>query len=48
MVEEIINGNIISGYHKASWDATDQSSGLYFIKLTAGEYQQMQKVMLVK
>jgi len=38
MVEEIINANMFSGYHQIIWDATDQSSGLYFIKLVSGEY----------
>ena len=45
---ELINNNVTSGYHKVSWDAGDHSSGLYFVKLIAGSYQETQKIMLIK
>ena len=48
MVDELINTNQLAGYHKVIWDAETQASGLNFIKLNSGEYQQIQKVMLIK
>ena len=48
MVDELISSNQLAGYHRVTWDAGAQASGLYFIKLTAGHYQQTQKLMLIK
>ena len=48
LVEQLVNTHKVLGYHKISWDAREHATGLYFIKLIAGEYQNTQKVMLVK
>ena len=37
-----------AGFHTVTWNAGDRPSGLYFVKLTASEYQQTQKLMLLK
>ena len=41
-----------SGYHTINWDASDFSSGVYFIKMNVGDSQssisQSQKVVLLK
>jgi len=37
-----------AGYRSVDWDASDFSSGLYFYKLTAGEFSQGKRMMLVK
>ncbi len=47
-VAELINRELNAGMHIVQWDAGYQSSGLYFVKLTAGEFQQTQKVLLLK
>jgi len=44
----IINGNLKAGYHSVMWDAANYSSGVYFVKMIAGEYICTQKLMLVK
>jgi len=44
----IINGNLKAGYHSVKWDANQYSSGVYFVKMVAGEYISTQKLMLVK
>ena len=48
LVDQLVNTYKVLGYHKISWDAREHSTGLYFIKLVAGEYQKTQKVILVK
>ena len=44
----LINGNMDAGYHSVIWNADSQASGMYFVKLVAGEYVNTQKLMLVK
>ena len=47
-ISNLINGNMEAGYHSISWEASSYASGVYFIKMNAGEYIGTQKVMLVK
>ena len=47
-VVSLINGNMPAGYHSAKWNADRHSSGVYFVKMVAGEYVNTQKLMLVK
>ena len=47
-VAELINEQQFAGYHSITWNAQNHSSGLYFIQLRTGEYQNNKKVMLVK
>jgi len=47
-VSNLIDGNMDAGYHSIVWDANSLSSGIYFVKIVAGEYVGMQKLMLVK
>jgi len=37
-----------AGYRSVIWDASDVSSGLYFYKLTAGDFSETRRMMLVK
>ncbi|TET68961.1 MAG: T9SS type A sorting domain-containing protein, partial [Candidatus Zixiibacteriota bacterium] len=37
-----------AGYKSVNWDASEVSSGLYFYKLTAGDYIETRRMMLVK
>ena len=34
--------------HEITWDASNQASGAYFLKMTSGNYTETQKIMLVK
>ena len=52
-----IKGNLISillnqtmniGYHQIEWNAEELPSGVYFVKMDAGEFTHTQKLMLVK
>ena len=48
LVDQLVNTYKVLGHHKISWNAGKYATGLYFIKLIAGEYQNTQKVILVK
>jgi len=37
-----------AGYRSVVWDASKLPSGLYFYKLTAGDFKETKKVMLIK
>ena len=47
-VKTIIEEDKKAGYYSVSLNANDLSSGIYFYKLTAGEYSQIKKIILLK
>jgi 5-hydroxyisourate hydrolase-like protein (transthyretin family) len=47
-VVELVNTEQQAGYHQVIWDGNHHASGLYFVKMTAGDYISTQKLMLVK
>jgi len=47
-VSTLIDANIEAGYHTVQWNADNHASGMYFVKMVAGEYIDTQKLMLVK
>jgi len=47
-VTTLIEGNMDAGYHSVVWNADSYSSGVYFVKMVAGEYVNTQKLMLIK
>jgi hypothetical protein len=47
-IVELINKKQQAGYHTVIWNGNQHASGLYFIKMTAGDYITTQKLMLVK
>ena len=53
LVATLVDGSLPAGLHERTWDGTDRSgqrvaSGIYFCRLTAGEFQQTQRMALVK
>jgi hypothetical protein len=48
LVTTLVEGEMEAGEHLISWDASEVSSGVYFYKLTAGEYRAAKRMMLVK
>ncbi|HIA29412.1 MAG TPA: T9SS type A sorting domain-containing protein, partial [Candidatus Marinimicrobia bacterium] len=48
LVETLVAGELLSGDHAVQWDASDYASGVYFVRLTAGESRQTRKMLLVK
>jgi hypothetical protein len=47
-VATIIAGDHAAGMFKSTWDASGLPSGVYFYRLTAGEYVQTKKIVLVR
>jgi len=47
-VATLVNGKQQAGYRSVTWDASKVSSGLYFYKLTAGDFAETKRMMLVK
>ncbi len=47
-IATLISGIMLPGYHQVSWDATGFASGIFFCRLTAGEYDQIRKIILVR
>ncbi|MFQ5869363.1 MAG: T9SS type A sorting domain-containing protein [Candidatus Zixiibacteriota bacterium] len=37
-----------AGYYSVNWDASEMSSGIYFYRLTAGDYTETKRMLLVK
>jgi hypothetical protein len=44
----LIDANMDAGYHSIVWDADSYASGVYFVKMVAGEFVNTQKLMLIK
>jgi len=47
-IAELTSGRMMAGAHDVAFDASDLSSGVYFLQLRAGDDVHMQKVMLLK
>jgi len=47
-IETLIEGNIPAGEHQIAWDASNYSSGIYFVKLSAGERDFVRRMALIK
>ena len=48
LVTELVNDVQPGGANNVKWNAADQASGAYFVRMTAGSYSSTQKLMLVK
>jgi len=48
IVETLVQGEIEPGTHKIYWNASQQPSGLYFVRLESGSKTQTQKLILLK
>ena len=47
-VETIVDSRLDAGVHKVLWNADNRSSGMYFYRLTAGEFQKTERMTLLK
>ncbi len=48
LVETLINSQLEAGYHSVTWDGTNFSSGVYFVKLKYSGFTENQKIILLK
>ena len=44
----LYNGMQQPGYHTIHWNASERSSGIYFLKMEVDEYIQIKKMILIK
>jgi hypothetical protein len=47
-VETLVNQQLTPGTYEVTWDAAKQSSGVYFYTLTAGDFRETKKMLMVK
>jgi len=47
-VASLVNDNRESGKYELQWDASNYSSGVYFYKMTANNYSETKKMMVIK
>jgi hypothetical protein len=47
-VAELINGEREGGYHSYQWNTTNIPSGIYFYRLTAGQFSQTKKMVILR
>ncbi len=47
-VETLYNGNQPAAYHQVIWKADDKSTGIYFYKITTGQFTNTKKMLLLK
>lgn len=47
-VATLYNGPLQAGVHRYTWDGTNASSGVYLYRLTAGDYVESKKMILLK
>jgi len=47
-LEVLFSGNESAGTHSLNWNASNYASGIYFYKMSAGSFNQVNKMLLVK
>ncbi len=48
LITTLINEQLNIGYHSIDWDGTNQSGGVYLVRMESEEYVETQKLLLVK
>ena len=48
LITTLINEFQITGYHFITWDASNYSSGIYFLNMSSGEISETKKLVLIK
>ena len=47
-ITTLVNEQLSPGTYEVEWSASDFASGVYFYKLTAGEFTETKRMVLVK
>jgi len=47
-IATLVSGYMDAGTYDLTWDASNASSGMYFVKVQAGGFTKTQKLMLIK
>ncbi|MBC8215039.1 MAG: CotH kinase family protein [Candidatus Marinimicrobia bacterium] len=48
LVEILVSGEVVCGNHTVKWDASQHSSGVYFVQIIIGNHSNTRKVLLLK
>ena len=48
LITTLINEFRITGYHSIKWDASNFSSGIYFLNMSSGKISETKKLVLIK
>ncbi len=48
LIKTLIQGTIESGDHRIQWNASNMSSGIYFVRMQTKEFEKTQKMILLK
>jgi len=48
LITTLINEKLNIGYHSIDWDGSNQSGGVYLVRMESGDYIETQKLLLVK
>jgi hypothetical protein len=48
LVTTLTNDKLLAGYHFVVWDGSNTASGIYFVRMFAGEFKSVRKVTQVK
>lgn len=48
LVSTLVDENVTAGKHEIMFDGREQASGIYFARMTAGEFSQTQKMVLIR
>lgn len=48
LVTTLVNSNISAGFHKVIWNASEYSSGIYFVKMSTDQFTKTMKISLLK
>ena len=44
----LVDGPLEAGYHHLSWEADEAATGLYIVRMQAGSFGDVQKVLLMR
>ena len=47
-IESLVNGHVDAGNYEITWNGSNYSSGIYYVKMKSGSYQNTQKLLLMK
>jgi hypothetical protein len=47
-IQNLVNRELYPGTYEVDWNASNHPSGVYFYKLTAGDFSETRKAVLIK
>jgi hypothetical protein len=47
-VAELVNVNMLAGKHSVEWKSATECSGVYYCRMTADDYSETKKILLLR